>query len=33
MPLGATMGGSIRDRIVLRVWRKRTGLKNMAGRR
>lgn len=27
------IGGNTRERIVLRLWRKRTGLRKMAGRR
>ena len=30
--VGMTIGGSSRDKIVFNPWRKRTGLRNIAGR-
>lgn len=33
MAAETTMGGKIRERMVLRLWRNRTGLRKMAGRR
>lgn len=31
MGLAAATGGSMRERMVFRPWRKRTGLRNIAG--